>query len=233
MTTRRRFSRRGNIVKQSGRPILEHALIDAVSKLLIEYDPTIRKSALRVASKLAGYIASSIAVQTQAVQRAFPTVEDGLEEFARAFVAHIVAEAQGRFDPRLDRFKATPPPAVSQAHLSTPTDWAGPVAGPTVIERHFGISRSTLYRWQKYDEVIALKTGSSRFVFPLKQFVDARPADGIAALIATFGDHRVAWQWLMAPNDKFGENSPIDALLSGKVAVVVDAARVGLEKGAR
>ncbi|WP_214477647.1 DUF2384 domain-containing protein [Mesorhizobium sp. dw_380] len=201
----------------------------AVSKLLLEHDPTIRKPALRIAAKLAGYIASSITVQTQAVQRAFPTIEDDLEDFAHVFIGHIVAEAQGRFDPRLERFKAVPPPAVPQAPLSAPSDWAGPVAGPTVIERHFGIPRSTLFRWQKRDEAIGLKTGSSRFVFPLKQFVDARPADGIAELIAMFGDHRLAWQWLMAPTDKLGGNPPIDTLLSGKVANVVAAARLTLE----
>jgi hypothetical protein len=119
---------------------------------------------------------------------------------------------------------------LSQPPLSTPSDWAGPVAGPTVIERHFGIPRSTLFRWQKRDEAIALKTGSSRFVFPLKQFVDARPADGIAAIITVFGEHRLAWQWLVAPNEKFGATSPMDALLSGKVADVLAAAHRALEQ---
>jgi uncharacterized protein (DUF2384 family) len=211
--------------------VLEDTLAAAVTKLLSEYDPTIRKPALRTAAKLAGYIASSIAVQTQAVQRALPTVDDSLEPLAQTFVAQLVEEAQGRFDPRLNRFKALPSRIRSPSPISLPTDWAGPVAGPTVIERHFGIPRSTLFRWQKRDEAIALKTGSSRFVFPLKQFVDARPADGIAALIAVFGDHRSAWQWLMAPNKKFGTTTPLDALLSGKVADVVAAASLALEQG--
>lgn len=227
MTTRRRFSRRGNIVKQSSRKGLEDTLANAVTKLLSEHDPTIGKPALRTAAKLAGYIASSVAVQTQAVQRALPTMKDSLEPLAQALVTQLVEEAQGRFDPRLNRFKAVPPRIPG---ISLPTDWAGPVAGPTVIERHFGIPRSTLFRWQKRDEAIALKTGSRRFVFPLKQFVDARPADGIAALIAVFGDHRLAWQWLMAPNKEFGTTKPIDALLSGRVPDVVTAARLALEQ---
>lgn len=83
--------------------------------------------------------------------------------------------------------------------------------------------------WQKRDEVIALKSGSSRFVFPLKQFVDARPADGTAELIAMFGDHRLAWKWLMTPTDKLGGNSPIDTLLAGTLADVVAAARLAVE----
>ncbi|MCH4561037.1 hypothetical protein [Mesorhizobium jarvisii] len=231
MTTRRRFSRRGNIVKQSNRQLLEDSLAAAVTKLISEHDPTIGKPALRVAAKLAGFIASSVAVQTQSVQRALPTVEDSLEPLARALVVQLVEQAQGRFDPRLSRFKAVPPPAPSHYPISLPADWAGPVAGPTVIERHFGIPRSTLFRWQKRDEAIALKTGSSRFVFPLKQFVDARPADGIAALIAVFGDHRSTWQWLMSPNEKFAATPPIDALLRGKVADVVAAAGLASEHG--
>lgn len=230
MVTRRRFSRGGNLVKQASRPRLENTVAAAVSKILFEHDPTIGKPALRIAARLAGYISSAISVQTQAVQRALPTIEDDVENLAQIFIGHIVAEAQGRFDPRLQRFKAVPPPAVPQAPLSAASDWAGPVAGPTVIERHFGIPRSTLFRWQKRDEVIALKSGSSRFVFPLKQFVDARPADGIAELIAMFGDHRLAWRWLMAPTDKLGGNSPIDTLLAGKLANVVAAARLTLEE---
>jgi Protein of unknown function (DUF2384) len=226
VTTRRRFSRGGNAVKQSNRKALEDALTTAVSGLLGEYDPTIRKPALRTAARLAGYLASSVAVQTQAVQRALPSIEDSLEPLANAFLARLVEEAQGRFDPRLDRFKAVPPRIQSPRPGGLTTDWAGPVAGPTVIERHFGIPRSTLFRWQKRDEAIALKTGSSRFVFPLKQFVDARPADGIASLIAVFGDHRLAWQWLMAPNEKFGATAPIDALLTGKAVYALEAARL-------
>lgn len=230
MTTRRRFSRAGNIVKQSNRKALEDALATAVTKLLSEYDPTIRKPALRTAARLAGYLASSLAVQTQAVQRALPTIEDSLEPLAQAFLAQLLEEAQGRFDPQLNRFKAVPPRIRSPSPISLATDWAGPVAGPTVIERHFGIPRSTLFRWQKRNEAIALQTGSSRFVFPLKQFVDARPADGIAAMIAVFGDPRLAWQWLMAPNEKFGAISPIDALLTGKAADVLAAARLAVDE---
>ncbi|TPJ40522.1 DUF2384 domain-containing protein [Mesorhizobium sp. B2-5-13] len=62
----------------------------------------------------------------------------------------------------------------------------------------------------------------------MKQFVDARPADGIAELIAMFGDHRLARKWLMAPTDKLGGNPPIDTLLTGKLANVVAAARLAL-----
>ncbi|MER8671184.1 DUF2384 domain-containing protein [Mesorhizobium sp. M1156] len=203
-----------------------------MARLLEEQDPTIRKPALKTASKLAGYIASSIAVQTQAVQRALPAVEERLADLAQAFVLEIVTEAQRRFDPRLNRFKAAPLSPSPSSPISLPTDWAGSVAGPTVIEKHFGIPRSTLFRWQKRDEAIALRTGSSRFVFPLKQFVDARPADGIAALITLFGNHRSAWQWLMAPNEKFGTTSPIDVLLSGNIAEVIAAARLYLQQSA-
>ncbi|TJV44746.1 MAG: DUF2384 domain-containing protein [Mesorhizobium sp.] len=48
-------------------------------------------------------------------------------------------------------------------------------------------------------------------------------------LIAMFGDHRLAWKWLMTPTDKLGGNSPIDTLLTGTLADVVAAARLAVE----
>nr|WP_280940329.1 antitoxin Xre/MbcA/ParS toxin-binding domain-containing protein [Mesorhizobium sp. LNHC221B00] len=44
-----------------------------------------------------------------------------------------------------------------------------------------------------------------------------------------FGDHRLAWKWLMTPTDKLGGNSPIDTLLAGTLADVVAAARLAVE----
>ncbi|RWE18952.1 MAG: hypothetical protein EOS41_31085 [Mesorhizobium sp.] len=204
-------------------------MAEAVSKLLTEYDPTIRKPALKLASKLAGYVASSIAVQTQAVQRALPAIEEIVEPLTEKFLGELVRTAEGQFNPRFERFNPAPPPAPASGPVSLASDWAGPVAGPTVIERHFGIPRSTLFRWQKRGEAIALRTGSSRFVFPLMQFVDGRPAEGIATLIVLFGGHRSAWQWLMAPSAG-GETRPIDVLLSGRAPDVVAAATQAVKK---
>ncbi|MGX5806169.1 antitoxin Xre/MbcA/ParS-like domain-containing protein, partial [Bradyrhizobium sp. Arg314] len=36
-------------------------------------------------------------------------------------------------------------------------EWAGPVAGSTHLERRFGIPRSTLYWWQRHNDVVAFR----------------------------------------------------------------------------
>ena len=81
----------------------------------------------------------------------------------------------------------------ANAILQLPDDWAGPVAGPTLLERRYGLARSTLFRWMKRGEVISIRTSGNRPVFPLKQFVDGRPADGIPEVISIFGDSKRAW----------------------------------------
>jgi len=63
-------------------------------------------------------------------------------------------------------------------------DWAGEVAGSTYLEEKFRIPRSTLYRWQRRNEVIALRKGGRKHVFPVAQFVDGRPAAGISEVLA-------------------------------------------------
>jgi hypothetical protein len=93
-------------------------------------------------------------------------------------------------------------------------EWAGPVAGPTVIERDYGISRSTLYKWQRDGHVIALPKGRKKFGFPLRQFVDGRPVRRIKELAERFGSHRDAWIWLCAVHPGLGE-APIDCLRRG------------------
>ncbi|QPC94742.1 antitoxin Xre/MbcA/ParS toxin-binding domain-containing protein [Mesorhizobium sp. INR15] len=225
MVTRRGFSRRGNEFKLARREELEHAVSAAVEALLKKHDPTIRKRAAQAASKLAGLLASKIAVQTQAVQRAFQTIEGEMDRYGDDFIAHLISEATAGTNKRIKGFRASPPPGPDAGALQLVDDWAGPVAGPTVIEQHYGIPRSTLYRWQKRNEAVALNTRTSKPVFPLKQFVDARPAEGISSLISLFGDQRTAWKWLVEPSAGFGGRPPLTVLLDGNVELVINSAR--------
>ena len=85
------------------------------------------------------------------------------------------------------------------AEYATPTkveDWAGPLAGPTELERDFGVARSTLHTWQKQGAVIGLLVGVRKHAFPTEQFVDGRPVTGLAAIVAAVGNPRAAWLWL-------------------------------------
>jgi len=104
-------------------------------------------------------------------------------------------------------------------------DWAGPVAGASELSRDYGIARSTLHRWQHADEVIGLLKGTRKHVFPIKQFVDGRPARGIPAVVGLAGGHRTAWLWLGQPNPVLNGFEPIELLKRDRIDEVVETAR--------
>jgi hypothetical protein len=104
-------------------------------------------------------------------------------------------------------------------------DWAGPVAGATELNRDYGIARSTLNRWQHAGDVIGLLKGTRKHVYPLDQFIDGRPAQGVAEISAIVSNPRVAWLWLSRDNAALGGRRPIDLLKQEHVAQVVDEAR--------
>jgi hypothetical protein len=149
-------------------------------------------------------------------------LEDDIAEYATDFVSDLIHASTGGVEILIKRFRPTLENGDSTQTLKLADDWAGPVASPTVLERHFGIPRSTLYRWQKANEAVAINTRTSKKpVFPLRQFVDGRPAPGLAQVIEAFGDQREAWKWLVAPNPAFDKAPPLDALLSGQIEDVL------------
>lgn len=103
-------------------------------------------------------------------------------------------------------------------------EWAGQVAGSTYLEEKLGIPRSTLHRWQRRGEVIALRTGGRKHVFPLAQFVDGRPVSGIREVLASIGHPRTAWAWLLKPAVEFGGEAPIALLAKDRSADVIRGA---------
>lgn len=226
-STRRKFSRRGNAVKRSARQLLEDRIGATIFPLLLEHDPTIRRPALQLASHAAGLIASTLAVQTQSIQRTLPNIENQLETMCHDFVRAMVDAAQASQE-EPDIYKPTQAPLNDEGRpdAGLTTDWAGPVAGPTLLERHYGISRSTLFRWQKRNEVVALRTGGKKFVFPLRQFVDGRPIDGLDDILKMFADSRAAWQWLIKPNSDLSGEAPVNLLTDKKFPDVAHAARL-------
>ena len=104
-------------------------------------------------------------------------------------------------------------------------DWAGAVAGPTYLEENLQIPRSTLHRWQKRNQVIALRKGLGRHVFPLAQFVDGRPVPGIAEVVALAKQPRLAWSWLVCASPYLEGRVPIDLLRRDLIDDVLIAAR--------
>ena len=114
------------------------------------------------------------------------------------------------------------------ASYATPTkveDWAGPLAGPTELERDFGVARSTLHNWQKQGAVIGLLVGVRKHAFPTEQFVDGRPVSGLGPVVEAVGEPRMAWLWLREPNPELGGVAPLARLKAGATDKVVEVAR--------
>lgn len=114
------------------------------------------------------------------------------------------------------------------AEYATPikvADWAGPLAGPTELERDFGVARSTLHTWQKQGAVIGILVGVRKHAFPTEQFVDGRPVTGLASVVEVIGDARAAWLWLREPNPGFAGVTPLTHLKAGAIDKVVEMAR--------
>ncbi|ESY29619.1 hypothetical protein NKK48_01045 [Mesorhizobium sp. C386A] len=103
-------------------------------------------------------------------------------------------------------------------------EWAGPVAGSTHLERHFGIPRSTLHWWQRHNDVVAFRRGSRKHVFPLAQFIDGSPMPGIRQVLSSISDPRLAWLWLISPSPLLKGRVPIEMLREGMNTEVVASA---------
>jgi hypothetical protein len=113
---------------------------------------------------------------------------------------------------------------AADASAGRVTNWAGDVVGSSKLDRDFGIARSTLHGWQKQHRVVSLLTGLRKHVFPVAQFVDGRPVEGLSEVIAAAGSPRAAWVWLVQLHSSFGAQTPLDRLKAGDVAAVVGLA---------
>lgn len=107
-------------------------------------------------------------------------------------------------------------------------EWAGPVAGSSALHDR-GIARSTLHEWQKRGQVVALLAGARKHAFPLEQFVDGRPIQGIGDVLQAAGNPRRAWLWLVQQSPLLGSKRPIDLLKQDRKDEVVEAARTVFE----
>lgn len=203
-----------------------------VEQLLVRLDPDLKRPAITSAARLAGIAAASYislslkrrAALTASLDDAGSRIDDLIQQLAA--VAREEALEQAR-DPAIDGAPRNPVAKVLPAQLDAISlhDWVGPSAGPTFLEENFGIPRSTLHRWQRRNEAIALLAGGRRHVFPLAQFVDGRPANGIAAISNLIGHPRLTWYWLSKPCDALGGYLPIDLLKMDRIDDVVAAAR--------
>ncbi|MER9330764.1 hypothetical protein [Mesorhizobium sp. M0488] len=210
-----------------------------VERALARYDEAINKPTMVSVGKIAGSIASAVTLLSPKHQRAIDTIHADLPGLASKFVRALAAEAARRGEAGT----ATSPPAASLTDVdgrALPSlrnqsddlesmlieDWAGRVAGSTYLEDNLHIARSTLHRWQRRGDVVALRKGGRKHVFPLAQFVDGRPVAGISGVLSLIGNQRLAWLWLTRPSAELNGRIPIDLLRQDQVEEVVEAARV-------
>ncbi|OBQ67704.1 antitoxin Xre/MbcA/ParS toxin-binding domain-containing protein [Mesorhizobium erdmanii] len=205
-----------------------------VERALAHYDEAINQSTVVSVGKIAGSIASAVTLLSPKHQRAIDAIHADLPGLASKFVRALAAEAARRSEAgttdmptALQADEALPPPPRSDDLESMLIeDWAGRVAGSTYLEENLRIARSTLHRWQKRGDVIALRKGGRKHVFPLAQFVDGRPVPGIADVQSLIGNPRLAWLWLTRPAAQLDGRIPIDLLRQDRIDEVVEAARV-------
>jgi hypothetical protein len=207
-------------------PKTSRAQVEVVGKLVAEFgaaaaklSPAARLRLVARKAELSKLIAEIVAEPDVApetlklVAKARPEVSQG------DGLGALVSAAAGR-----ERLAAYATPLKVEA-------WAGPLAGPTELEREHGVARSTLHAWQKQGAVIGLLVGVRKHAFPVEQFIDGRPVAGLAPVLEIIEDPRIAWLWLREPNPGLAGASPLARLKSGAVDSVIEVARSNFARG--
>jgi hypothetical protein len=218
---------------------LNPAAIADVVEVLARHNPRLSKTALAATGRVVAAVTAATARLAADQQRRIVADELELAQAVEVAVAGLVSDT----GPRLKPLAIGKPIEVSQgAGLPAPIDldegrrrlaafaepmrledWAGPVAGPAEIEKTFGTKRSTLHDWQRRGAVIGLLKGERKHVFPLAQFVDGRPVEGMAQVTRIIANPRVAWQWLIRRKAEMGA-TPLDLMKSDRLDEVLAAA---------
>lgn len=216
------------------------AAVADILDVLVRHNPGISRSVLKGKSRVVAAVTAAAVRLSDEQQRQIVAHEENLVEAMGTIVAGLAGQDDDRGLIQLDVER---PVELSEgeglgevvnieegrrrlAAYATPgrlEDWAGPVAGPSEIEKMFGTRRSTLHDWHKRGAIIGLLKGERKHVFPLAQFVDGRPVGGMSEVSRIIGNPRVAWQWMVQPKPSIG-GTPLDQLKQGHVSEVLDAA---------
>lgn len=149
---------------------------------------------------------------TRSLTRAHIEGSGEIERTRGGGLGEILSLEQGH--DRLDRY-ATPKPIE---------EWAGPTGGAGAIEKRLGIARSTLNSWYQHGAVVGLLRGQRKLAYPLEQFVDARPLEGLDDILRLAPDARSAWLWARQPHGALDGQIPLALLRKGQKAQVVQVA---------
>ncbi|BCM16902.1 hypothetical protein MJ8_06630 [Mesorhizobium sp. J8] len=212
---------------------------EAVEQALTKHGVLLDTEALASASKVAGHVAAALPFLPQGQRLAVGSFKGDwgslASDFFRIMAERITSDGSPISDAALVSMLSKPesgrpmaqPIAERAAELQSMLieDWAGEVAGSTYLEEKLRIPRSTLHRWQRRGEVVALRKGGRKHVFPLAQFIDGRPVPGIGDVLSAIANPRLAWFWLSRPSPELGGRVPIEMLREDMVEDVIRAAR--------
>lgn len=217
---------------ESRRDELASLVAKEVQRVLAQYDEVIKER-----SSISSHMGTGNVAAADLLSARQQAIHDDLTALASKFVHGLAAEATRRFDASA-RESASLTAQSGRAHgyaalkardqqseCMRIEDWAGQVAGPTYLETHLGIPRSTLHWWQRHNDVVALRKGARKHVFPLTQFIDGAPAPGIRQVLSLIANPRLAWLWLTSPSPRLDGRIPIEMLRQDLAAEVILAAR--------
>jgi hypothetical protein len=200
-------------------PKLNRRQVETVGKLVAEFgaaavklSPAARQLLVARKPKLKRLIDEILAEPDNAAEPLKLTPKSA-EVSQGAGIGPTVSKAEGR-----KRLAASATPEMPEA-------WAGQLAGPTQLERDFGIARSTLHTWQKQGVVIGVQVGIRKYAFPVEQFIDGRPVAGLKPVVEAVGETRTAWRWLREPNPGLAGATPLARLKAGGPESVLEVAR--------
>ncbi|PBC09909.1 antitoxin Xre/MbcA/ParS toxin-binding domain-containing protein [Mesorhizobium sp. WSM3859] len=207
---------------------------EAVQQTLMQQGVLLDAQALVSASALAGSVAAALPFLPPAQRNAIDSFKGDWTALVSEFFRSVPERIAGGSPTVSDQASGRVPEAGRPQNIAERAadlqsmlleDWAGEVAGSTYLEEKLRIPRSTLHRWQRRGEVVALRKGGRKHVFPLAQFVDGRPVLGISDVLSAIGNPRLAWFWLTRPEPELSGRVPIEMLREDMVADVVRAAR--------
>ncbi|MGX5802203.1 antitoxin Xre/MbcA/ParS-like domain-containing protein [Bradyrhizobium sp. Arg314] len=209
---------------------------EVVQQALTQHGVLLDAGALASAGKIAGHMAAALPFLPLAQRLAIGSFKGEWTRLAADFF-RVMADRIASDDSASRAFERSPKPETARptaqqiaeraADLQSMLieDWAGEVAGSTYLEEKLRIPRSTLHRWQRRGEVVALRKGGRKHVFPLAQFVDGRPVPGISDVLSAIASPRLAWFWLSRPSPELDGRVPIEMLREDMVEDVARAAR--------
>lgn len=199
-------------------------------------NPTARASDLSTMAEIISVLSSVIAELPKAERSELAREKDEVRRILIAAVSHGRDEARISINPggRIEKSRGTGlgdrialeegRGRLARYATARPLEsWAGAVAGAGEIEEMLGIPRSTLSHWQQRGMIVGLLRGARKLAYPIEQFVDARPLEGIADVLRVAPDARSAWLWLRQPHGALGGRLPLDRLKEGDRAAVAMA----------